>query len=476
MKKGRAKLQAFGGFLTAMVIPNMGAFIAWGFITALFIPTGWIPNEHFNELVQPMLNYLLPLLLAYTGGSLVYGQRGGVAGAIGTIGLIVGADIAMFLGAMIMGPLSAWIVKKFDKAIDGKIPTGFEMVVNNFSLGIIAFLLCLCSYSFIGPVIVEANSFVSYLIQQLVKTGFLPILSVINEPAKVLFLNNVIDQGIYYPLGMQQVAEVGKSIYFTVASNPGAGLGLLLAYSVFGKGEAKKTAPGALIIHFFGGIHEMYFPYVLMNPVLIIAMILGNGAGTLVYSILDVGLVAGPSPGSIFAYLMLTPKGNFLGIIAGILVSAAVSFLVASSILKVSKGKGTDEDLQASTARSKAMKQEGKDILKKEMLSETPVKEKKEKITNVAFACDAGLGSSAMGAGAFRKKLKEQGIDITVKHYAIERVPEEAQIVVTHENLLERAKIAMPDKRIVTIKNFLGDPNINLLIEEIVKQQKESED
>ena len=476
MKKGRAKLQAFGGFLTAMVIPNMGAFIAWGFITALFIPTGWIPNEHFNELVQPMLNYLLPLLLAYTGGSLVYGQRGGVAGAIGTIGLIVGADIAMFLGAMIMGPLSAWVVKKFDKTIDGKIPTGFEMVVNNFSLGIIAFLLCLCSYSFIGPVIVEANNFVSYLIQQLVKTGFLPILSVINEPAKVLFLNNVIDQGIYYPLGMQQVAEVGKSIYFTVASNPGAGLGLLLAYSVFGKGEAKKTAPGALIIHFFGGIHEMYFPYVLMNPVLIIAMILGNGAGTLVYSILDVGLVAGPSPGSIFAYLMLTPKGNFLGIIAGILVSAAVSFLVASSILKVSKGKGTDEDLQASTARSKAMKQEGKDILKKEMLSETPVKEKKEKITNVAFACDAGLGSSAMGAGAFRKKLKEQGIDITVKHYAIERVPEEAQIVVTHENLLERAKIAMPDKRIVTIKNFLGDPNINLLIEEIVKQQKESED
>ena len=476
MKKGRAKLQAFGGFLTAMVIPNMGAFIAWGFITALFIPTGWIPNEHFNELVQPMLNYLLPLLLAYTGGSLVYGQRGGVAGAIGTIGLIVGADIAMFLGAMIMGPLSAWIVKKFDKAIDGKIPTGFEMVVNNFSLGIIAFLLCLCSYSFIGPVIVEANSFVSYLIQQLVKTGFLPILSVINEPAKVLFLNNVIDQGIYYPLGMQQVAEVGKSIYFTVASNPGAGLGLLLAYSVFGKGEAKKTAPGALIIHFFGGIHEMYFPYVLMNPVLIVAMILGNGAGTLVYSILDVGLVAGPSPGSIFAYLMLTPKGNFLGIIAGVLVSAAVSFLVASSILKISKGKGTDEDLQASTARSKAMKQEGKDILKKEMLSETPVKEKKEKITNVAFACDAGLGSSAMGAGAFRKKLKEQGIDITVKHYAIERVPAEAQVVVTHENLLERAKIAMPDKRIVTIKNFLGDPNINLLIEEIVEQQEESED
>lgn len=476
MKKGRAKVQAFGGFLTAMVIPNMGAFIAWGFITALFIPTGWIPNEHFNELVSPMLNYLLPLLLAYTGGALVYDKRGGVAGAIGTIGLIVGSGIAMFLGAMIMGPLSAWIIKKFDKMLEGKIPTGFEMVVNNFSLGIIAFLLCLCSYTFVGPLIVELNGAVSFLIQQLVKTGFLPLLSVINEPAKVLFLNNVIDQGIYYPLGMQQVAETGKSIYFTVASNPGAGLGLLLAYSVFGKGEAKKTAPGALIIHFFGGIHEMYFPYVLMNPVLILAMILGNGAGTLVYSLLNVGLVAGPSPGSVFAYLMLTPKGNFAGILIGMAVATAVSFFVASCLLKITGNKSTDEDLIASAERSKAMKQEGKDILNKEIaVKEEPKAEVKEKITNVAFACDAGLGSSAMGAGAFRKKLKEKGIEITVKHYAIERVPEEAQVVVTHENLLERAKIAMPDKRIVTIKNFLGDPKIDQLLQEIVEQQKDGE-
>lgn len=473
MKNGRAKIQAFGGFLTAMVIPNMGAFIAWGFITALFIPTGWIPNEHFNELVTPMLNYLLPLLLAYTGGTLIYGKRGGVAGAVGTIGLIVGSGIAMFLGAMIMGPLSAWIVKKFDEKIDGKIPTGFEMVVNNFSLGIIAFILCLCSYSFVGPLIVELNSGVSYLIQQLVKTGFLPLLSVINEPAKVLFLNNVIDQGIYYPLGMQQVAEAGKSIYFTVASNPGAGLGLLLAYSIFGKGEAKKTAPGALIIHFFGGIHEMYFPYVLMNPVLIIAMILGNGAGTFLYSILNVGLVAGPSPGSVFAYLMLTPKGNFVGILAGIAVAAAVSFLVASCLLKITGNRGSDEELKESVERSKAMKQEGKEILNREIGATEEKETAKEKITNVAFACDAGLGSSAMGAGAFKKKLKEQGIEITVRHYAIERVPQEAQVVVTHENLLERAKIAMPEKRIVTIKNFLGDPNIDRLMQEIIEQQKE---
>lgn len=468
MKSGRAKLQAFGGFLTAMVIPNMAAFIAWGFITALFLSTGWIPNEHFSQLITPMLTYLLPLLLAYTGGTLVYGQRGGVAGSIGTIGLIIGSDIAMFLGAMIMGPLSAWIIKKFDNVIEGKIPTGFEMVINNFSLGIIGFVVCLASYQFIGPIIVQANSLVSFLIQQLVKTGFLPILSLINEPAKVLFLNNVIDQGIYYPLGMQQTLEFGKSIYFMVASNPGAGLGLLLAYSVFGKGSAKKTAPGAIIIHFLGGIHEIYFPYVLMKPILIVAMILGNGAGTLVFSLLNVGLVAGPSPGSIFAYFALTPKGNFVGMILGVAVATAVSFIVASLILKGSK-ETTDEELETSMERSKAMKQEGKDILEQK----TAEKEVKiEKVTNVGFACDAGLGSSAMGASAFRKKLQKEGINIKVQNYAIERVPEEVEVVVTHESLLERAQIAMPDKKIVTIKNFLSDRNIDELLEEIIKQYK----
>lgn len=244
----RAKLQAFGGFLTAMVIPNMGAFIAWGFITALFIPTGWIPNEGFNELVAPMVKYMLPMMLAYSGGKLVHGERGAIAGCVGTFGLIVGSEVNMFLGAMIMGPLSAWCVKQFDRLIDGKIPAGFEMVVNNFSLGIIAMILSLCSYAAIGPVIEFANEMITSMITSLVKTGFLPLLSVVNEPAKVLFLNNVIDQGVYYPLGMQQAAEAGKSIFFMVASNPGAGLGLLLAFSFFGKGNSKKTAPGAIII------------------------------------------------------------------------------------------------------------------------------------------------------------------------------------------------------------------------------------
>lgn len=457
----RAKVQAFGGFLTAMVIPNMGAFIAWGFLTALFIPTGWMPNEYFAKLVGPMITYMLPLLLAYTGGKLVGDTRGGVAGVIGTFGLIIGAGIPMFLGAMIMGPLSAYIIKKFDNLIEDKIPTGFEMVINNFSLGIFGLILTLLSYCVIGPVIQEANGVITVAIQALINTGILPILAIINEPAKVLFLNNVIDQGIYYPLGMQATLSAGKSIYFMVASNPGAGLGLLLAYSLFGKGASKKTAPGAIIIHFLGGIHEIYFPYVLMKPILILAMIAGSASGIATFSLFKVGLVAGPSPGSIFAYMALTPKGNFIGVIAGVLVATLVSFLVASFILKTSKDQD-EEEFEESVKKSKEMKSEGKQILNAALVKE---------IQFVAFACDAGLGSSAMGASAFRKRVEKEGLTVTVKNYAIEKVPQEADVIVTHKSLLGRTSAVWPDKRIVTIENFMKDVNIEELLSELTEQK-----
>ncbi|HAX8469469.1 PTS transporter subunit EIIC [Escherichia coli] len=226
-KSARAKVQAFGGFLTAMVIPNIGAFIAWGFITALFIPTGWLPNEHFAKIVGPMITYLLPVMIGSTGGHLVGGKRGAVMGGIGTIGVIVGAEIPMFLGSMIMGPLGGLVIKYVDKALEKRIPAGFEMVINNFSLGIAGMLLCLLGFEVIGPAVLIANTFVKECIEALVHAGYLPLLSVINEPAKVLFLNNAIDQGVYYPLGMQQASVNGKSIFFMVASNPGPGLGLL---------------------------------------------------------------------------------------------------------------------------------------------------------------------------------------------------------------------------------------------------------
>ena len=127
-------MQKFGRFLSGMVLPNIGAFIAWGLLTALFIPTGWWPNEYLAQVGAPMSKWLIPLLLGYSGGAAIYGHRGGVLGTIATAGVIAGSDIPMFLGAMIMGPLGGWVIKKFDKAIEDHIPTGFEMLVNNFSV------------------------------------------------------------------------------------------------------------------------------------------------------------------------------------------------------------------------------------------------------------------------------------------------------------------------------------------------------
>ncbi|MFD1415767.1 PTS mannitol transporter subunit IICB [Oceanobacillus jeddahense] len=470
----RAKVQAFGGFLTNMVLPNIGAFIAWGLATALFIPTGWLPNENLNELVDPTITYLLPLLLAYTGGRMIGGHRGGVLGAIGTMGVIIGSDIAMFLGAMVIGPLGGWLMKKIDKLLENRMPAGFEMVINNFSIGIVGFILMILGYLFIGPVIQVLNNLVTVSVEALVSTGLLPLLSIINEPAKVLFLNNVIDQGIYYPLGMQQSLEVGKSIYFMVASNPGPGLGLLLAFTLFGAKTARRTAPGAIIIHFIGGIHEMYFPYVLMRPLTIIAMILGGVSGIITFQLFDAGLVAGPSPGSIISYMALTPRGNFIGVIAGVVVATIVSFLVTSFILKSGKANNDDDDLQTSIEKSKAMKTEGKNLsAQKEdsLASDNENANNNLPFKKISFACDAGMGSSAMGATTFRRKLQKAGItDVEVKHYRIEDAPQDSEVIVVHKDLVGRTKQAHPNTRIISLNSYLQDPIIDELIEEVIQK------
>lgn len=375
-------------------------------------------------------------------------------GGIGTIGVIIGADIPMFLGSMIMGPLGGLVIKHIDRLLDKRIPAGFEMVINNFSLGIAGMLLCLLGFEVIGPAVLIANNFIKECIEALVHAGYLPLLSLINEPAKILFLNNAIDQGVYYPLGMQQASETGKSIFFMVASNPGPGLGLLLAFTFFGKGMAKKSAPGAMIIHFLGGIHELYFPYVLMKPLTLIAMIAGGMSGTWIFNMLGGGLVAGPSPGSIFAYLALTPKGAFLATIAGVTAGTLVSFAVTSLILKMDKSHEaeTEDTFNDSANAVKAMKQEGKFSYRD--------------IKRIAFVCDAGMGSSAMGATTFRKRLEKAGRDIDVKHYAIENVPDDADIIVTHASLEGRAK-RVSDKPLVLIKNYLGDPQLDDLFKHL---------
>ncbi len=460
----KVAVQKFGNFLSSMVMPNISAFIAWGLITALFIPAGFFPNESLAALVDPMVKYLLPLLIGYTGGKLVYDQRGGVVGAIATMGVIVGADIPMFMGAMIMGPLGGFVIKKFDQAVEGRVRAGFEMLVNNFSAGILGGILAILSLWAVGPAVNTFTGWLVYGVDWMIEAGLLPLTSILIEPAKVLFLNNAINHGVLSPIGIEQVQEAGQSILFLLEANPGPGIGVLLAYMFFGKGVAKRSASGAGIIHFFGGIHEIYFPYILMRPMLIFAVILGGMSGVFTLVLLGGGLFAPSSPGSIIAITAVTPHntGAFIANYAGILVAAAVSFTIASLILKT--GKQGEEDIEEATKKMQEMK--GK---KSSVANALTAEQGKlpENVTHIIFACDAGMGSSAMGASLLRKKVKEAGLNIKVTNSAISNLPSDAQVVITQDELTPRARKTVPTAYHISVDNFLSSPEYDKLVNEL---------
>ncbi len=462
MKNG---LQRFGKFLSAMVMPNIGAFIAWGFITALFIADGWLPNERLASIQPYMLYYLIPVLIAGQGGYMVGGDRGRVMGAIAVMGTIAGVGGTegqpMLLGAMVMGPLAGWCIKKFDQFMETRMPAGFEMLINNFSVGILGMLLAILGFYGIGPAMTAILAVLSAGVDVLVNHGLLPLAAIFIEPAKVLFLNNAINHGIFTPIGTEQALETGRSIMYMLEADPGPGLGVLLAYWAFAKDKAtKQSVPGAVIIHFFGGIHEIYFPYVLMNPLVIIAPIVGNMVAIFWFSIMKCGLVSPAAPGSIIAFLSMTPKDKMWQTIVGVLLATVVSFLIASPIIKFTdKGKNL-EDAQDQVAASKAQAK-GAALAAGAGIADPSL------VKKIIFACDAGMGSSAMGATKFRNRIKEMRPDITVTNTSVDNIPADCDIAVVQEMLIDRAKKSAPQAEIVSIGNFLADPALDVLFEKI---------
>ncbi|MET0523175.1 MAG: PTS mannitol transporter subunit IICBA [Nocardioides sp.] len=487
----RVRVQQFGTFLSNMVLPNIGAFIAWGFITALFIQAGWITligdkifgyapglDSGFYDygfvsqlggwdadgggIVGPMITYLLPLLIGYTGGRMMYDDniRGGVVGAIATMGAITGADVPMFLGAMIMGPLGGWSMKKIDALWDGKIKPGFEMLVNNFSAGIWGMILAIFGFAIAGPFVKGFSTLAENVVDFLVDNSLLPLTSIFVEPAKVLFLNNAINHGVFTPLGTTEAAEQGKSILFLIEANPGPGLGLLLAFAVFGKGIAKASAPGAAVIQFFGGIHEIYFPFVLMKPKLIAAVILGGMTGVATNLVFDSGLRAPAAPGSIIAVWLQAPASSLIGVTMSVILAATVSFLVASFLLRLDNDD--EGDLTAATSEMEALKG------KKSSVSGTLVggRHADAPIHSIVFACDAGMGSSAMGASVLRRKIQAAGYaDVTVVNKAISNLTDTYDVVVTHEDLTERARQKTGSAIHVSVENFMGSPRYDEIVD-----------
>ena len=516
----RQGIQKFGRALSAMVMPNIGAFIAWGFITALFIPSGWMPDERLAKLVPAMLTYLLPLLIGYTGGRNTGGDRGGVIGAIATVGVIAGSEIPMFIGAMIMGPLAGWCIKKFDHLVEGKVKAGFEMLVNNFSIGIIGMLLAILGYLVIGNIVTWLTLAISAGADVVIRHGLLPLVSLFVEPAKVLFLNNAVNHGIFSPIGIEQAREFGSSIMFLIETNPGPGVGMLLAYWIFGRGNEKQSAPGAIIIQFFGGIHEIYFPYILARPVLILSTIAGSASALLFYSLTGAGLVAPASPGSIISVLAMAPKGMTLTILAGVLISAAVSFAVAMPFIRLKKtspdenpsdgengentdissagrktsgirgtvtgltentsgGQGADRQGNASQKEQDTDRQgnasQGAQASCRQGNTFVNGNAANRPVHKIVFVCDAGMGSSALGATRFRQRLQKAGIGTEVTNSAADRIPENADVIVCQAIIARRLAGDKDESaagtgnnigfyrgsEVVVIDNFLSDKHLD---------------
>ncbi len=502
----RVAIQRFGTFLSGMIMPNIPALIAWGLFTALFIADGWIPNAGLETIVSPMIHYLLPLIIAYTAGTMVYQVRGGVVAAIATMGVIAGSDLLvanvnaallaadpdaktlgqvhMFIGAMIMGPLAAWSMKKLDKLWDGKIKAGFEMLVNMFSAGIWGFILAIVGFYPIAWLVNGLMDVLSTAVNWLIAHDLLPLTSILIEPAKVFFLNNAINHGVLTPLGTQQVSESGHSILFLLEANPGPGLGLLLAFTFFGIGAARASAPGAAIIQFFGGIHEVYFPYALMKPVLIVALIAGGMTGVTTNMLLGGALRAPASPGSFIAVLLQTAQGSYFAVILSVVLSAAVTFVIAALILRASRKRdlaaeaaGTGGSFEAAIRQTEANKGKASAALSglaAQASEGAPATVATAPIHSVVFACDAGMGSSAMGASVLRNKFKKAGIEgVTVVNQAIANLDGTADLVITQQQLTERAQEKSPRSLHVSVDNFMNSPKYDEVVE-LVREQQES--
>ncbi|WP_405373148.1 MULTISPECIES: PTS mannitol transporter subunit IICB [unclassified Microbacterium] len=510
----RVAVQRFGTFLSGMIMPLIPALIAWGIFTAFFIEKGWTPNADLANIVGPFIHYLLPILIAYLGGHLVYAVRGGVVGAIATMGVIAGSDLLianfnaalavsdpgadplgqvnMFIGAMIMAPLAAWTMKQLDRLWEGKIPAGFEMLVNMFSAGIWGFVMAIVGFYPVAFLINGLMNTLSTAVNWLVETNLLPLTSIIIEPAKVFFLNNALNHGVLTPLGLDQAAlnDSGGSILFLLEANPGPGVGLLLAFAFFGIGAARASAPGAAIIQFFGGIHEVYFPYALMKPTLILALIAGGMTGVTTNMLLGGALRAPAAPGSIVAVLVQVADDSYFAVILSVVLSAAVTFIVASVILRASRKRdlaAEGDAFSTAVARTESNKGKSSDALAglrggstapaatdaasaATASADTAVADRD--ISNVVFACDAGMGSSAMGASVLRNKFKKAGIEgVTVTNKAIANLDPSADLVITQQQLTDRARGVTPGSLHVSVDNFMNSPKYDEVVDMVRRQR-----
>lgn len=429
-------LRRFGHRLSGMIMPNLSIFIAWSLLSLVAGYTTGNLRLALSEVETIMIRVVLPILIGFTGGKMFEEQRGGVVAAIATVGVIVSTDVPQLFGAMFIGPLAGYTFAKIEQILLPKVKEGYEMLTKNFLAGIVGGLLCCFGILVVAPAVESASFWLYQFSSWLIEANLLPLVHVFLEPLKVLFFNNAINHGLLTPLGLEGASQTGQSILFLLETNPGPGVGVLVAFLLFGPVGQRKTAGGATMIQLIGGIHEIYFPFVLMDPRLFLAVIAGGMSGTLVFQIFNVGLSAPASPGSLVAILANTPTDARLAVFSGIFVSFLCSFAIASLLLKRQRGI------------------EPVSIIK--MKEEDQVETVTPNYQQILFVCDAGMGSSAMGASLLSRQLKAVDLEIPVTYQSVHQMKWQPKtLVVIQAELKQLAQKYVPEKDMVSVQIFL---------------------
>ncbi|HBC4196449.1 TPA: PTS transporter subunit EIIC [Enterococcus faecalis] len=429
-------LRRFGHRLSGMIMPNLSIFIAWSLLSLVAGYTTGNLRLALSEVETIMIRVVLPILIGFTGGKMFEEQRGGVVAAIATVGVIVSTDVPQLFGAMFIGPLAGYTFAKIEQILLPKVKEGYEMLTKNFLAGIVGGLLCCFGILVVAPAVESASFWLYQFSSWLIEANLLPLVHVFLEPLKVLFFNNAINHGLLTPLGLEGASQTGQSILFLLETNPGPGVGVLVAFLLFGSVGQRKTAGGATMIQLIGGIHEIYFPFVLMDPRLFLAVIAGGMSGTLVFQIFNVGLSAPASPGSLVAILANAPTDARLAVFSGIFVSFLCSFAIASLLLKRQRGI------------------EPVSMIK--MKEEDQVETVTPNYQQILFVCDAGMGSSAMGASLLSRQLKAVDLEMPVTYKSVHQMKWQPKtLVVIQAELKQLAQKYVPEKDMVSVQNFL---------------------
>lgn len=475
----RNAIHKFGKFYSNIMINMIGIFIFVGILSVIFGDYGWAPNENIYAISQFVYSYVIPALIAYAAGNhmgQIYEKRpdvpktgvnhaGGAIAVMAAAGIMIADKNCAILGAMILGPVCGLLWKHVLEPLTRKAVQGMEMLTRNLVAAIVGAAFSISAYYVLTPMLSAVTHVIMMGVDWLIAHKLICLTSVLIEPAKVFFLNNSIHHGILLPLAMQQVEQSGSSMLFLLETNPGPGLGVLLALWLSNRKKRKEYA-AYMFVECIGGIHEIYFPEVLANLWLLLALIPGGMAGILCMSVFHVASAGLVSPGSILTVLFMSGH-HVLATLFAVAISTAVSCAIAFFILKRQGKWCTEAAISAQEEKEEAVQekkeeavQEKRQVLEKELMQGI----------KIGFICDAGVGSSAMGAALFRRKLKEEGMDgITAEAYAVDQIPENLTIGVCQRAFLEILQKESNLSNIVTMESLLNQTEHLALIEKLRK-------